>query len=194
MTPEQEYEYIQQARSDPRAFVYLYDHYFPRIHGYVRYRVHSQQDAEDLVADVFFKAIRGLERFRWRKGSSFAAWLFRIAHNLIVDYHRQHEGVALSLDADDDVPELASPVPLPEQVLARRETFREMRDLIATLSPRRQEVITLRFFGGLHNNEISAILGLDERTVAAHLCRGVQDLQRRYTAERHAEAVMEAEV
>jgi DNA-directed RNA polymerase specialized sigma24 family protein len=52
----------------------------------------------------------------------------------------------------------------------------------------------LRFFGGLHNNEISAILGLDERTVAAHLCRGVQDLQRRYTAERHAEAVMEAKV
>jgi RNA polymerase sigma-70 factor (ECF subfamily) len=194
MTPEQEYEYIRQARSDPRAFVYLYDHYFPRIHGYVRYRVHSQQDAEDLVADVFFKAIRGLGRFRWRKGGSFAAWLFRIAHNQIVDYHRQHEGVALSLDADDDVPELASPVPLPEQVLARRETFREMRDLIATLSPRRQEVITLRFFGGLHNNEISAILGLDERTVAAHLCRGVQDLQRRYTAERHAEAVMEAEV
>ena len=194
MTPEQEYEYIRQARSDPRAFVYLYDHYFPRIHGYVRYRVHSQQDAEDLVADVFFKAIRGLGRFRWRKESSFAAWLFRIAHNLIVDYHRQHEGVALSLDADDDVPELASPVPLPEQVLARRETFREMRDLIATLSPRRQEVITLRFFGGLHNNEISAILGLDERTVAAHLCRGLQDLQRRYTAERHAEAVMEAEV
>jgi len=194
MTPEQEYEYIRQARSDPRAFVYLYDHYFPRIHGYVRYRVHSQQDAEDLVADVFFKAIRGLGRFRWRKESSFAAWLFRIAHNQIVDYHRQHEGVALSLDADDDVPELASPVPLPEQVLARRETFREMRDLIATLSPRRQEVITLRFFGGLHNNEISAILGLDERTVAAHLCRGLQDLQRRYTAERHAEAVMEAEV
>jgi len=192
MTPEQEYEYIRQARSDPRAFVYLYDHYFPRIHGYVRYRVHSQQDAQDLVADVFFKAIRGLERFRWRKESSFAAWLFRIAHNLIVDYHRQHEGVPLSLDADDDVPQLASPAPLPEQVLARRETFREMRDLIATLSPRRQEVITLRFYGGLHNNEISAILGLDERTVAAHLCRGVQDLQRRYTAERHAEAVMEA--
>jgi RNA polymerase sigma-70 factor (ECF subfamily) len=99
--------------------------------------------------------------------------------------------MALSLDSDDDVPELTSPAPLPEQVLAQRETFAEMRTLMATLSPRRQEVITLKFFGDLRNNEIAAILGLDERTVAAHLCRGLQDLQRRYTARRHPEAITE---
>ena len=46
MTPEQEREYIQQAQKNPQAFAHLYDHYFPRIHAYVRYRVHSQQDAE----------------------------------------------------------------------------------------------------------------------------------------------------
>lgn len=74
MTPEQEQRAIQRARKDPRAFVHLYDFYFPRIYAYVRYRVPDPQDAEDLVADVFFKAIRKLGHFRWRRKGSFAAW------------------------------------------------------------------------------------------------------------------------
>ena len=194
MTPEQEYEYIQQAQKDPRAFVHLYDHYFPRIHAYVCYRVHRQQDAEDIIADVFFKAIRGLGHFEWRNKSSFAAWLFRIVHNLIVDYYRQHEQAELLLNPREHLAELTSHTPLPDQVLAQRETFQQVRALIATLSPRRQEVITLKFFGGLRNYEIANILGLDERTVAAHLSRGLRDLQRRYTAQVQSEVMAEVAV
>ena len=194
MTPEQERKYIRQARTDPRAFVHLYDHYFSRIHAYVCYRVHSQQDAEDVVAEVFFKAIRGLRRFKWRNRNSFAAWLFRIAHNLIVDYYRRHERVDLSLESEESPAEMTNHAPLPEKVLVQQETFRHMRALIATLSPRRQEVITLRFFGGLRNKEIAGILGLDERTVAAHLSRGLQDLRDRYTAQTRLEVLEEVAV
>ena len=183
MTPEQERECIQQAQKDPRAFAHLYDHYFPRIHGYVRYRVHSRQDAEDVIADVFLKAIRGMRRFKWRNSNSFAMWLFRIAHNLVVDYYRQRDRVVLTLDSSDRLAEMTSPTPLPDQILTQEETFRHIRALVATLSPRRQEVITLKFFGGLRNREIADILGLDERTIAAHLSRGVRDLRRRYVAQ-----------
>ena len=183
MTPEQEREYIQQAQKDPRAFVHLYDHYFSRIHAYVCYRVHSQQDAEDVIADVFFKAIRGLRHFKWRHRNSFAAWLFRIAHNLIADYYRQHKQVELSLELNEATAEFTSCASLPEEVLMQMETFRRTRALIATLSPRRQEVITLRFFGGLRNKEIADILEIDERTVATHLSRGLQDLRHRYTVQ-----------
>jgi RNA polymerase sigma-70 factor (ECF subfamily) len=193
MTPEQEHEYIQQAQKDPRAFVHLYDHYFPRIQAYVRYRVHSSQDAEDLIADVFFRAIRKLGRFKWRHEGSFAAWLFRIAHNLIVDYYRQHERVELSFEPGDDLG-LTNHAPLPEIVLTQQETFQQMRALIAMLSPRRQEIITLKFFGGLRNHEIANILKLDERTVAAHLSRGLRDLQQRYAAQRQSEATVEVAV
>jgi RNA polymerase sigma-70 factor (ECF subfamily) len=191
MTPEQEQEYIQQAQKEPRAFVHLYDHYFPRIHAYVRYRVHSPQDAEDLIANVFFKAIHKLKRFKWRNEGSFAAWLFRIAHNLIVDYYRQQDRVALSVESRDGLIEFTSHTPLPEQVLTQQETFQQIRALVATLSPRRQEIITLKFFGGLRNYEIAQILGLDERTIAAHLSRGLQDLQRRYAAQVPSEAIVE---
>jgi RNA polymerase sigma factor (sigma-70 family) len=191
MTPEQERRYIQQAQTDPQAFVYLYDHYFPRIHAYVCYRVHGSQDAEDVIADTFLRAIRELKRFRWRNEGSFAAWLFRIAHNLVVDHYRQYERIAASSRPDENPVDLASRAPLPEEILAQQETFRQMRELIATLSPRRQEVITLKFFGGLRNHEIAAILELDERTVAAHLSRGLQDLQGRYTAYVRPEAMAE---
>jgi RNA polymerase sigma factor (sigma-70 family) len=194
MTPEQERRYIQQAQTDPQAFVHLYDHYFPRIHAYVCYRVHGPQDAEDVIADTFFRAIRELKRFRWHNEGSFAAWLFRIAHNLVVDHYRQYERTAVSSRPDENLVDLASRAPLPEEVLAQQETFRQMRELIATLSPRRQEIITLKFFGGLRNREIAAILELDERTVAAHLSRGLQDLQCRYAAHMRPEAMVEIAV
>lgn len=85
MTPDQERECIRQARTDPRAFAPIDDHYFPRVYAYVSYRVYDRQDAEDVIAEVSSRAIRNLERFRWRSTQSFAAWLFRIAHNLVLD-------------------------------------------------------------------------------------------------------------
>jgi RNA polymerase sigma-70 factor (ECF subfamily) len=192
MTPAQESEYIQQARADPRAFAPLYDHYFPRVHAYVCYRVYDPQDAEDVIADVFLKAIRHLSRFKARNNYSFAAWLFRIAHNRVMDYGRHRKRAGTVLEVGEDLIELADRGPLPEDVLAQKEAYEQMRSLIATLSPRRQEVVTLRFYGGLRNNEIARVLGLDERTVAAHLCRALQDLERSYTIPAEAELVTEA--
>jgi RNA polymerase sigma-70 factor (ECF subfamily) len=198
MTPEQEHSYIQQAREDPRAFVHLYDAYFPRVHAYVRYRVHNFQDAEDIIAEVFLKAMRGLQGFKWRNRHSFAAWLFRTAHNLVVDYYRRNERIAIALDPKARAPEglgrRRSREPLPEEALTQQETFQHMRDLVTTLSPRRQEVITLKFFGGLRNKEIADILDLDERTVASHLSRGLQDLRDKYITQTPMRIVEEVTV
>jgi RNA polymerase sigma-70 factor (ECF subfamily) len=191
MTPEQEREYIQQAQRNPSAFVHLYDHYFPRVHAFVCYRVYNLQDAEDIIADAFVKAIRNLKRFKWRRGGSFTAWLFRIVHNLIVDYYRQGNRVTLSPVSDDSLATPVSQGTLPEEALAQQEAFRQIRALIVTLSPRRQEVITLRFYGGLRNGEIAEVLGLDERTVSSHLSRGLQDLKRRYAAQTQSKVLME---
>jgi RNA polymerase sigma-70 factor (ECF subfamily) len=194
MKPEEERAYIQQARADPRAFVHLYDHYFPRIHDYVRYRVHIQQDAEDIIAEVFLKAMRRLNRFKWHHENSFAAWLFRIAHNLIVDYYRRYEqiesaevaldpGEAASDDCSMGVAGLTSRALRPEEALTQQEAFRQMQSLVETLSAQRREVITLKFFGGLRNKEIAGILDLDEHTIASHLSRGLRDLRDRYIAQ-----------
>lgn len=197
--------YIQQAQTDPRAFVHLYDHYFPRIHAYVRYRVRGRQDAEDIIAEVFLKAMRGLNNFKWSHENSFAAWLFRIAHNLIVDYYQRQEQVeiveiaryleATTLDnGSNGAATLTSCALRPEEALTQQETFQQMQSLIESLSPRRREVITLRFFGGLRNKEIADILDLDERTIASHLSRGLRVLRDSYTAQTALQVLEEINV
>lgn len=182
--PDCEQTWVEDARTDARAFERLYNRYFPRLYAYIAYRIGRKQDSEDLVADTFLKAAEAIRKgkFEWRHEGSFAAWLFRIAHNTLSDYQRynsrRHEPLAL-----DDLPNLQASTLLPDDVVLRQEQFAHLRQLISTLTPRRQEMITLKFFGGLQNREIAAVLGLDERTVASHLCRGLEDLHRKYLEE-----------
>ncbi len=182
LEPEQEQTLVESARRDPEAFRELYNHYFPKVYAYVSYRVGRVKDAEDLAAETFLKMVEGWGGFAWRGEGSFAAWLFRIARNLVSDFYRrgQRTEEAISLD---ELPELRASALLPDDAVLQKEKFAYLRRLIGALSPRRQEVITLKFFGGLRNEEIAALLKLDERTVASHLCRGLEDLHRRYVNE-----------
>jgi len=182
MNADREQRWVEKARLDPQALKHLYNHYFPRLYAYVSFRVGRVQDAEDLVAETFLKVVGEIGRFEWRHEGSFAAWLFRIAHNLISNFYRQdqrwEEPVPL-----EELPELQANTLPPEDVILQKEKFVHLRRLIGTLSSRRQEVITLKFFGRLRNQEIAKVLGLDERTVASHLCRGLEDLHRKYVDE-----------
>ncbi|MBZ0280726.1 MAG: sigma-70 family RNA polymerase sigma factor [Anaerolineae bacterium] len=177
--PETERHLLERALHDAEAFRALYRHYFPRIYGYVAYRVGRAADAEDVVAEVFIKVLENLAQFEYRGEGSFAAWIFRIAHNAIGQFYRRENPT----DSLDDLPDLQSDDPLPDQTVQRTEQFRHLREQVMQLSPRRQEIITLKFFGGLRNTEIAAVLGLDEHTVAAHLSRALADLQRQYQTE-----------
>ena len=169
-------ETIRRARADPAAFGELYDAYFARVYGYVAARLGSRPQAEDVVADTFVRALGALPRFEYRGPGSFAAWLFRIAHNrVLMEYRLDRHPVALESDAQAALVDQS-----PEAAFEQAEEAEVIRRLIRTLSPRRQEVVTLRFFGGLRNREIAEVLGLDEHTVASHLCRALDELRTRY--------------
>src|SRR5260370_7706223 len=75
---------IKAAQSDPARFAEIYENYFELVYGYIARRVRNRAEAEDLTGEVFRKALASLPRFKWR-GAPFAAWLFRIASNIIAD-------------------------------------------------------------------------------------------------------------
>jgi RNA polymerase sigma-70 factor (ECF subfamily) len=176
---DREERLLEEARRDPEAFRDLYRCYLPRVYGYVASRVARVEDAQDLVAQAVLHAVQGPAAFEYRGDGSFAAWLFRIAHNLVGDFHRRNgrRGTELPLE---HATHLADAGPLPDEEAVRAEEGARLRRLVGALPPRRREVVALRFFGRLRNREIATVLGLDERTVASHLCRALEDLQRSY--------------
>ncbi|MDX1995523.1 MAG: RNA polymerase sigma factor [bacterium] len=174
---------VQRARTEPDAFRVLYQHYFPRVYAYVAYRVNTAQDAEDLTAEIFLRVVVNLAQFEQRGEGAFAAWLFSIARHRLMDEYRRRRQILQTVSLDD-LPEInGEEGDSPDALLLRKERFVRLRQMIATLSPRRQEVITLRFFAELRNQEIAEVLGLDERTVASHLTRALEDLGQRYRHE-----------
>ncbi len=184
MDAEHERRLIEQAQlgTDPAAIQALYRQYFPRVFAYVAYRVGRETDAEDIVSEIFLRAIEHLDTFEYRGEGSLAAWLFKIAYTQVANFHRTHEPqLPVSLE---DLPEIQSNTLAPDSALIQKELFARLHHLITTLAPRRQEVITLKFFGGLRNQEIAELLGLDERTIASHLSRGLEDLQRKFEEEK----------
>src|SRR5215212_3473111 len=97
MTLDCDQALVEQARRDPQAFRQLYGCYFPRLYSYMSYRVGRAQDAEDLTAAVFLKVVEQIDRFQWRHDHSFAAWLFRIAHNSVSNFHRDNRSATATL-------------------------------------------------------------------------------------------------
>ena len=182
VTPKHEKQLIRAVKRNPKAFHRLYQHYFPRVYAYVAYRVGNVQDTEDIVANIFLKVVKAIHQFEYRGEGSFSAWVFRIAHNHVQQFFRDNgrEPTRISLD---DLPDIQGESPSPDSTVMAKERFARLREQIATLSPRRQEIITLRYFGELRNQEIATVLDLDERTVASHLSRGLDDLARKYEYE-----------
>lgn len=174
---EDERELVYLALTNTDAFRTLYRRYISRVYGYIASRVDGVQDAEDLTAETFVKVLKGLPQFEYRGEGSFAAWLFRIALNQVTAFHRRSPPRTHSLDA---IPSIPSSTPAPEEWLTQQELADRVRSMLTMLSPRRQEIVTLRFYGGLRNQEIAVVLGLNERSVAAHLSRALADLQQRY--------------
>jgi len=165
---------VEKVKNDPDAFSELYDLYFPKIFRYVSWRVGNKSDAEDLVSDIFTKALYKINSFKWRKDATFSSWIFRIAYNTIVDFYRtKHKRDYINID---DLPEIPADSLLPEEDLDRRQLFKKLYQMIQELPERQAEVITMRFFTGLKNKEIAKVLGISEKSVASSLCRGLRTL------------------
>jgi len=156
---------VRAGKGDTAAFGALYDRYVEAVYRYVYYRVHSDTDAEDLVSDVFMRALRAIPRYEPRQ--AFLAWLYRIARNAVIDRARRTR-IQISFEdalAHPGVDQIVEP-DAGLLALADKET---VRAAIARLTPLQQEVIVLRFVEGYSTSEIANLVGKREGTV-----RGIQ--------------------
>lgn len=166
-TIHREYQLIEQALSgNAQAFADLYLRYLDPIYRYIFFRVGEASDAEDLTEQTFLKAWEALPGYR-NYGNPFSSWLYRIAHNTVVDYHRRRKAaVPMSEVRPPEANDQA--VGLLKQVIESEEVA-ALAEAVAKLPPDQQQVIILRFIEGLEHAEVARIL---EKSVGA--CRMLQ--------------------
>jgi RNA polymerase sigma-70 factor (ECF subfamily) len=159
---------------DETAFDLLVHHYGDRIHNYIRRMVYHPQDAEDLTQEVFVRAYTGMQQFDGR--SQLSTWLFRIATNLCIDYHRQKkrrpEPVSLTLDGEShegEQFEIADHHTNALDYLLTQELQHVVEEAITNLSPKLKTVLLLYDMEGLPYEEISRVLSLPIGTVKSRL-------------------------
>jgi RNA polymerase sigma-70 factor, ECF subfamily len=146
---------IRRAQAlDPGALAELYDRHFDGIYRYLYTRVRHQADAEDLAEQVFLKMVDSIQRYRPR-GVAFSSWLYRIAHNLLVDRFRRagREALPLTEQVHDGRPH-ADPAALIQNSDERRRLLEALR----RLTPEQQQVITMRFIDGMDVDEIARLM------------------------------------
>lgn len=162
-------------RGDGEAFAQLYEEHFDKVYRYVYLKVGNEAEAEDLTQDVFVKALEAIGSYRWRN-LPFASWIFRIAHNQVIDYFRK-QGKVEKVDLEDDD---VAPVDEsnPAQIAEQRFEIAELRDNIKKLSPSQREVISLRFGAELSTAEIAEALGKSAGTVKALQYNGIVALRK----------------
>ncbi|MFZ5919367.1 MAG: RNA polymerase sigma factor [Chloroflexota bacterium] len=153
---------IEQARSDPEAFGLLYEKYVNKIYTYVYYRTGSHHDAEDLTARTFHRAMHHISGFEQR-GLPFSAWLYRIAHNLVANWHRDRS--RRKVIALDELILSHQHQSSPESLVEEDEEKIELLRLIRRLPPERQQLLILKFVEGMSNLDIGCIMGRSEGAV-----------------------------
>ena len=163
---------VRAAIEDTRHFRLLYERYANRVYWYALPRTRSAALADDVVSETFLTALERLEYFNPERGT-FAAWIFTIARNKIIDHQRYHRrawrfvsraGQRAELDAEQEALEL----------LLRDEQIAGVQRAFVKLSAADQEIIGLRYSAGLSSQEMSEVLGISDAAVRKRLSRATQ--------------------
>ena len=168
-----EAELAQRAsKHDQAAFAELYNAYVEKIYKYIYYKVGNAPDAEDLCEQVFLKAWEAIGRYTWC-GYPFSSWLYKLAHNVVVDHYRtRREAVPL------DTAFATSDEPVdPDTSLQQMVEAAELRDAINQLTAEQRQVIALKFIEGYENTEIAQMMNKKEGAIRALQYRALRSLQ-----------------
>ena len=171
---------IEAAQRDPARFADLYERYFELVYAYIARRLRDRNEAEDVTAEVFHKALRSLPRFKWT-GAPFAAWLFRISANMIAD-RAQRAARERDVGNDNEVSAIHSTQPQQadlEQSEGRASLFRQVEQLAED----QRRVVIMRFAEEKSIREIAVVLERSEGAVKQLQFRALAKLRENFTTE-----------
>ena len=168
---------INAAKTDPEAFGLLYERYVERIFNYIYFRVGGTGDAEDLTAKVFFKALRNIGGYR-HMGLPFSAWLYRIAHNLVANYHCDRFKIQ-EISIENLIVEDTNRSSAPEHMMETKQENDFLMSLVNDLSSQKRELIILKYVQKLSNEEIGQIFGKTEGAIKSLYHRTLVELKER---------------
>jgi RNA polymerase sigma-70 factor (ECF subfamily) len=155
-------ELVILAKDSQEAFGVLYERYIEKIYKYIYYRTGNHQDAEDLTAAVFHRAMGHIEGYTER-GVPFQAWLYRIAHNLVANWHRDR-GRRKIIPLEEFVSS-GLHVDAPDAAAEDQEEREQLLSALARLPEERQQLLYLKFVSGLSNAEVGEILDRTEGAI-----------------------------
>ena len=165
------------ARSDPDAFGLLYERHRLAVYRYLRTRTRSDDDAGELTAIVFERALRAIPHYR-PSGGGLLAWLIRIARNAALDSHRRPATAPLDIDATDDRTTNG-----PEDRVLAGEARSSLLRAVAGLPPIQREAIALRYAAGLTAREIGAVIGRSDQATQKLLTRALATIRETYRVD-----------
>jgi RNA polymerase sigma-70 factor, ECF subfamily len=159
--PEEEV-IVSASQGSQEAFTFLYERYVTRIYNYIYYRTGNPAEAEDLTSRVFHRALAHINHYS-NRGVPFSAWLYRIAHNLVANWHRDNSRrneVPL-----EDQTSLSHRGEHPEHALVNSQELENLLGIIRKLPPERQQLLILKFVEGMSNMEIAVIMRRSEGAI-----------------------------
>jgi RNA polymerase sigma-70 factor (ECF subfamily) len=161
VTENEEALLVERAKEDPAAFGVLYERHVKKIYNYIYYRTGNHHDAEDLTARTFYRALSNMDGYV-NRGVPFSAWLYRIAHNLVANFHRDRSRRKM-IPLDELV--LSSRRKDPHQLVEANEEREALLRAISHLPADRQQLLILKFVEKMPNAEIGQVMGRSEGAI-----------------------------
>lgn len=167
-----ESEIVWRARGgSTEAFAELYCRHQPTIARYVMTRVKNPSEAEDLTEAIFESAWKAMGRYK-EQGVPFLAWLYRLAHNRVIDHYRAQR-VVLSL-----IPEVHETLLADDDTIEHNLNGTDLAEALALLTEEQRQVILLRFVQGMNGREVAQTMAKREDAVRALQFRAIATLRR----------------
>ncbi|QQR93827.1 sigma-70 family RNA polymerase sigma factor [bacterium] len=177
----QDLELVKLSKTNPEYFGLIYDKYFDRIYRFFLSRLGNVSTSEDLTSTTWLKVVENLSHFEPSHENSFVVWLFAISRNTLFDYYKANKIQFQDLYSEEKEEYLSSDENLEETVFNNIELAQFKKSILIYLSqlpPSQNECIRLRYLEELTNKEISTLLSISEKTVSAHIARGLKQIRR----------------